>query len=742
MRTRPTSSGGMMPGNTLSPGTMLAGRYQVEKVIGTGGMSVVYSARDRRFRAIVRRCAIKEMFDSIADTAARQRARENFEREANLLASLNHAAIPKVYDYFTESERHYLVYEHIEGQDLARLLHQRARPMSPDRVVDWGIQLARVLAMLHRSDPPIIFRDLKPSNVMLREEGGQIILIDFGIAKHFQPVQKGTMIGTEGYAPPEQYEGVASPQVDVYSLGATLHQLLTNTDPQEFRPFSFNQRPIRQYNPAVSSDLDEILIRALSYEPNDRWETMDDMRRALERVQRSFTNPNLGSAGTGTRPVSPPTGAFRPSDGSPSGTGSGLFARLRERDSGGTRPVGSGDGGTRPVDTGPDVGTRPVQSPQDATRPVQPPVDATRPVGADKSQPPRPAAGAAAPAVPTVGFDEGEITGESAFVPVWTFATEDEIRSTPELTDDSIFVGSYDNNLYCVDRATGDFRWKYATHGGVPGTPAIWRELVIIGSEDSQVYGINRRTGRMEWTSQTQGRVRASPRISVDHVFIGSDDGHVYAFTAVRGHLLWKTSLGSPVRSSAAIGDQMLFVGAEDGTIAGLNVATGEVAWRVRTSASVISSPVLVGERVVVGSMDRQLYGIDQRSGWVVWRVKLADRIYSSPCLIEDRLYICSVDGSLYCLDAEWGKEIWKCMLGTQVTSSPIVAADGLHLFIGGIDGAIYCVNTKKAKVMWRFSTGGPIPGSPREAEGVVYFGSMDYRLYALPTEAAPRKFS
>jgi serine/threonine protein kinase/outer membrane protein assembly factor BamB len=730
-------------GNTLQSGTMLAGRYQIEKVIGTGGMSVVYAARDRRFRAINRLCAVKEMFDMLGDGPVRQRARESFEREANLLASLNHHAVPKVFDYFTESERHYLVHELVEGQDLARYLHQRSRPVPPDRVIDWATQLSQVLATLHAATPPIIFRDLKPSNVMLRPDG-RIVLIDFGIAKHFQPVQKGTMIGTEGYAPPEQYEGISSPQTDVYALAATLHQLLTNTDPQEYRPFSFDQRPIRTYNQEVSPDLEAVVMRALAQEPSQRWESMVAFAGALEATRK-------GNAGK--KPSLSPTDPTLPIgeggntdklDSAPTQRGTGLLRRIKGRD-GGTRPVGptaseTGEAttfmrntpsdGTRPVGSAVPDQTRPVGSGvTDQTKAVQPPI------APQISQPMR-NVGAMGPT-----FDlESRIEGEAAYVPIWTFATEDEVRSTPAFTSESIFVGSYDTNLYCIDRATGDFRWKFATTGGIPGRPAVWQEVVVVGSEDNSVYGVNRRTGRLEWSSATRGRVRSSPTILLDYCIIGSDDGHLYCFTAQRGHLVWKANMGAPVRSTATVGEKYVFIGTEDGTLAAVDIMSGDVMWRMRANAPIIASPVLAGPRVVAGSMDRTLYAVDQQSGWVVWRVRLSDRVYSSPLVTDEHIFVCAVDGTLFCLDFEWGKEEWKLQLGTQITSSPIIDEQGM-LYVGGGDGQLYAINTKKRKIQWRFRTGGPIPGSPRVFDGIAYFGSMDYRVYAVPTKPQPRTY-
>ncbi len=715
MNSRPIPPIGASPAGTLPPGTLLAGRYQIEELVATGGMGAVYRARDRRFRAVVRRCAVKEMFDAIPDPQVRRRAVEHFEREANLLASLNHRAIPKVFDYFTESERHYLVYEFVEGQDLAQVLYQRSRPLPPEKVTDWAIQLTHVLEALHRNEPPIIFRDMKPSNVMLTPPG-EIVLVDFGIAKHFQPAHRGTMIGTEGYAPPEQYEGQANPGVDVYALGATMHQLLTNTDPQEYRPFSFDQRPIRQYNPAVSSELDGIVMSALSYNAEERWASMQELRRALETSQGRASGSSTRDSG---RPYTPkPTGPVQGNKRS-SRKGTGLFEQYMQGRSGGDD--------TSPI---------PAPPPPQAT-PTAPPVQASNPGTVSISDVP-PSLPPAMLHKPDHTLDlQKEFEGEAGIVPRWTFATEDEVRSTPALDDDALYIGSYDTNLYCIARQSGDFVWKYATGGGIPGTPTLWKNLVLVGSEDHYLYALSRETGFMEWSSATGGRIRSSPHVAHDHVIVGSDDGQLYAYNAVRGTLMWKYNAGAPVRSTPITDEEMVFVGAEDGSVHGIDLLMGDGRWRIHAGGPVLSSPVLGSERLIFGSMDRQVYGADPHSGWVVWRVRLSDRVYSSPCVRDGRVYICAVDGMVYCLDAEWGKEIWKMSINTSVTSSPVVD-EAERLFVGGANGVLHCIDARRGKPLWQFKTGGPIPGSPRTRDGLVYFGSMDHRVYALPTEAAP----
>src|SRR5579859_3537264 len=204
-------SGGLT--GALKPNSVLQGRYLILNVLGVGGMGSVYLARDMRFPNVERNVAVKEVLNVQTDPAAREQALKNFGRESDVLASLSHPAIPKIYDYFASKDRAYLVMEYIEGRDLETYLHGVSEPLAPDMVRQWAIELCDVLNYLHTHQPnPIIFRDMKPSNVML-DKHERVRLIDFGIAKPFQAGQgqKGTMIGTEGYSPPEQYKGEATP---------------------------------------------------------------------------------------------------------------------------------------------------------------------------------------------------------------------------------------------------------------------------------------------------------------------------------------------------------------------------------------------------------------------------------------------------------------------------------------------------------------------------------------------------
>src|SRR5713226_1945855 len=283
----------------LQPGATLQNRYLIQGVLGVGGMGSVYRARDMRFPNVTKYVAVKEILNLAPDPTVREMIVKTFEREANILATLNHPAIPQIFDYFTQGDRSFLVQELIEGKDLEAYLADTPGLLGEELVAEWAVQLCDVLSYLHQHEPePIVFRDLKPSNVML-DQHQRIRLIDFGIARAFAAGQKGTMIGTEGYSPPEQYRGEASPPGDIYALGATLHHLLTKQDPRLEPPFSFAERPLRRLNPVVSAEFDAIVATALNYNPTERFASAQSMKDAVLSLRRKrtglLTNPFAGA---------------------------------------------------------------------------------------------------------------------------------------------------------------------------------------------------------------------------------------------------------------------------------------------------------------------------------------------------------------------------------------------------------------------------------------------------------------
>ncbi len=276
------------------PDLLLRQRYHLLKQIGEGGFGAVYKAEDTQLGN--RLVAIKEMQPSGLNPQELQEATEAFRQEALLLAGLAHSSLPRIYDHFSEDGHWYLVMEFIDGTTLEQYLTVRGGRLPVAEALDLGIQLCRVLEYLHTRQPPIVFRDLKPANVMLTAAGA-IYLIDFGIARLFKPGQQKDTIafGSPGYAAPEQYgKKQTTPRSDVYSLGVLLHQALTGHDPTE-NPFRF--APFTMPRP---TGLWTFVSRMIDLDEGKRPPSMGIVRRELERLAGDWA---ARQRNTGTVPV-------------------------------------------------------------------------------------------------------------------------------------------------------------------------------------------------------------------------------------------------------------------------------------------------------------------------------------------------------------------------------------------------------------------------------------------------------
>lgn len=262
----------------LSTNSMVNNRYLIIQKVGQGGMGAVYKITDTQRHGQV--LALKEMSASAVDPVDRPQMINQFNQEAELLRRLNHPNLPFVTDKFSIEDRHYLVMEFIDGSTLQETLNQTKTPFPESLVIHWTSQLCNVLDYLHHQNPPIIFRDLKPDNIMVTTDNN-VKLIDFGIVRFFKPGKKKDTItlGTKGYAAPEQFgSGQTDERSDVYSLGATLFHLLTAVDPETYL---FKIPSVRQFNGTVSPKMDNIVSQATRYEPKDRYHSVQDISKEL-----------------------------------------------------------------------------------------------------------------------------------------------------------------------------------------------------------------------------------------------------------------------------------------------------------------------------------------------------------------------------------------------------------------------------------------------------------------------------
>lgn len=269
----------------LLPKSVLKQRYAILAQAGRGGFGAVYKAKDMQFGN--RLVAIKEMNQSSIDLQDLAEATESFNREAMLLAHLAHPNLPQIYEQFTEGGRSYLVMDFIEGDTLEEHLEKLGNVKMPvEKTLGIALQLCSVIDYLHTRQPPIVFRDIKPGNIMLTPSG-HVYLIDFGIARHFKPGQEKdtTALGSSGYAPPEQYgKSQTTTRADIYSLGATLHQLLTGDNPSE-TPFHFE--PLRLTDPLLAG-LDTLVMSMVSVAVNDRPASISIICQKLQFIMSQY----------------------------------------------------------------------------------------------------------------------------------------------------------------------------------------------------------------------------------------------------------------------------------------------------------------------------------------------------------------------------------------------------------------------------------------------------------------------
>ena len=253
---------------------LLQNRYKIEGVLGQGGMGTVYLAKDTRLDD--RLCVVKQLRDDFYHDEDKQRALNFFDREARMLARLKQSNIVQVSDYFCEQGQYFLVMEYVDGENLHDIMQKReGEPFDENQVVSWAIEICDVLSYLHAQDPPVIYRDLKPSNIMINADG-LLKLVDFGIARKIEVDDENTRVVSAGYSPPEQYWGAANIQSDIYSLGATMCFLLTGKDPE---PLKGNSP--RELNAELSEYMDGVVQKCMSQEGSQRYQNARELREAL-----------------------------------------------------------------------------------------------------------------------------------------------------------------------------------------------------------------------------------------------------------------------------------------------------------------------------------------------------------------------------------------------------------------------------------------------------------------------------
>ena len=672
----------------LPLGTELDNRYKIIDYIAKGGMGAVYKAVDKKISGV---WAVKEMLDYFDSEGERDYAVERFATEAQILYDLNHPSIPRFVDCFVADNRYYLIMEFIDGVDLRKKLEdaqeEGIQGLDEKEVIQWGVQICNVLYYLHTQNPPIIYRDMKPGNIMITEDG-RVYLIDFGIARLFDPRTKGTMVGTQGYAPPEQYRGEAEPRSDIYSLAACMHHILTGKDPRNDIPFNFPS--VKSIKSDLSDKIDKILEKALNMDPEKRFDSALKMSEALKATEFN---------------------------------GEMVFKEV-------------------PLPEVVPTKTEALPKARDIVRTEETPAEihATKTMSGEDMA--LFEAGAGKLSFWYMYRSDRRHSGRSPFGRniygnlKWSFDTKSPIRSSPSLgAKGEIYVGANNGILYSIS-PEGEEIWHHNTRSKILSSPTLDLEgNIYIGSNDCYLHALSS-SGSVLWRFKTYGRVRSSPCIGLDGtIYIGSYDHYLYAINP-DGTLKWRIDLGGHLESTPAISDSgYIFVACRASFKSQSYLycldTSGNIVWYQELEGPSYSSVCISRNGdVYIGADDGIMYALFG-NGSLRWKFQTSGAIKSSPVSDDGRaLYFGSYDRNLYALTTT-GQVKWKFLTKSSITSSPAISGNGI-IYFGSDDYHVYSL-TPSGKLNWKFKCKGHVRSSPSIGEGdILYVGSDDGFLYAL----------
>jgi outer membrane protein assembly factor BamB len=335
---------------------------------------------------------------------------------------------------------------------------------------------------------------------------------------------------------------------------------------------------------------------------------------------------------------------------------------------------------------------------------------------------------------------------------LWTYNTSGYVDSSPAVVNDTVYVGSNDDNVYALNATTGALAWKYKTSGGVDSSPAVAGGVVYIGSEDDNVYALNATTGALVWKYTTGGEVESSPAVVGGVVYVGSDDDNVYALNASTGALAWNYTTYTPVYSAPAVANGLVYASEYHGITYALNASTGTLVWNYTAFATTASppfqgwintSPVVAGGIIFVIAWYPaptgfcNIFALNASTGALMWWNECADLGQSSLAVAGGVIFIGTTTnipfayGYVLAFNASTGGLLWYYTnrVSWYTFYSPSVA--GGVVFMGGYN-KFFALNASTGALVWSYATGGAVESSPAVADGVVYVGSEDGNVYAF----------
>ncbi|MFP4498574.1 MAG: protein kinase domain-containing protein [Vulcanimicrobiota bacterium] len=661
----------------LREGILLNDRFQVGELINQGGMGFIYLGKDIISN---RKVAIKEMIDHFTSREEQSIAIDRFRREAEILCKLDHTAIPRFFEYFLENNRYYLIMEYVQGKDLEKVINEatkKDRLIPLKTAVGWAVEICDVLNYLHTFNPPIIYRDLKPSNIIITPRE-QIRLVDFGIAKIFISKVRGTMIGTQGYAPPEQYRGNAEPRSDIYSLGATLHHILSGKDPQGEAPFHFEN--LKKYNKKIPDALVSIVEKALRLVPSERFSTALEFKTALKEMIKNedrFLDINQEIKCIQDE-----------------------IAELRAAKSNIIQ--------TNVVDSVINIRT-----------------EATRKKINDKK----------------TGVTWNQYRGNSqhtGFFPMalnlkgklrWELRIQEKIIS--DLVVDSfnnVYFLTESSRVLSVDKE-GRIRWQSTSKGDCSASPLMdTRDRLYFGCQDGVFYALDIE-GLERWRFKTGEPINFTPILTKSSIYISNSEGEVFGLD-LEGHKLWQYTLGEQLNVAPSLDiDEKIYLATREKTVFVLT-SNGKYEKRVDIPVIPAYSCLIYNNNIIVADKAGRVHAI-KTSGENNWLYNVRSNIKAMPTLCRDgTILVATANNFVVAIDGQ-GKGKWKVSTQEPLTAPPVAFDDG-SVFCVTNSGLTYYINAQ-GRIKWWFNIKDRFKISPAVSRnGLVFLASESGILYAI----------
>jgi outer membrane protein assembly factor BamB len=320
---------------------------------------------------------------------------------------------------------------------------------------------------------------------------------------------------------------------------------------------------------------------------------------------------------------------------------------------------------------------------------------------------------------------------------LWSYQTENQISSAPNVVEGKVYIGSHDKIFYCLDMTNGKIIWNFTTNGKITGSSAVYDGKVFFGSQDYNFYCLDAYSGNLIWGYEIDYMIESSPTVTDSNVFFGSSDGNLYCLNTNNGSLVWKYSVGNVIITAPAISENRLYFGSVNGDFYCLNMSYGDLIWSYSTNGGIWSSPAIYDDKVYFGSNDNFVYCLDADDGSLIWNFDGEGEVHSSPAIAYGNVYIGARGHGLYCLNAYTGTLVWKYLINNGIWCSPAIADN--KIFFGnnpccGASSYFYCSDAYTGDVIWISLLGGEegMKSSPAISAGKVIVGAGNGKVIAF----------